>query len=126
MATGTVAITYSKSRTIRSVTWSWIATAGGAAGDVAVGISGEILRVVTNPGSPAPSDNYDITIVDDDGFDVCAGLAQNRDTVNTESFVPLTGDGTTTNQRFAVDGTLTLAVSNAGSGGAGTVTVYYR
>lgn len=45
---------------------------------------GTIVAVVTDPGSPAPTDNYDFTLVDGNGLDRLNGAGQNRDTVNSE------------------------------------------
>src|SRR3990167_1003625 len=47
-------------------------------------ISGELLALETNPGSPAPTANYDITITDEDGLDVLHGVGANRHTTDTE------------------------------------------
>jgi hypothetical protein len=38
----------------------------------------------TNPGSGPPTDNYDITLVDADTYDLAGGLLMNRDTSTTE------------------------------------------
>ena len=38
----------------------------------------------TNPGSTAPTDNYDISINDADSYDIAGTLLNNRDTSNTE------------------------------------------
>lgn len=45
---------------------------------------GKILAVETNPGSPAPTDNYDVTLIDSDGVDRLKGVANNRDTTTSE------------------------------------------
>jgi hypothetical protein len=64
------------------------------AGDASVpattieGVRGRLVRLVTNPGVPAPSDNYDFVLNDADGFDVLDGAGTNRDQSNTEE-VPL-------------------------------------
>ncbi len=52
--------------------------------DLSTKISGFILALETNPGSPAPTDNYDIVLNDADGHDVLEGKGANRDTANTE------------------------------------------
>lgn len=46
---------------------------------------GRLIAIETNPGSPAPTDNYDITLVDSEGFDRLGGAGANRDTSTTES-----------------------------------------
>ena len=60
-----------------------------------------LYRVVTNPGTTAPTDNYDITVDDADGLDMCGGDCANRDTANTEKvqlvlFEPVLGNVTIT------------------------------
>ncbi len=46
--------------------------------------AGVILSIATNPGSPAPTDNYDITLVDQDGLDRLNGAGADRDTTTSE------------------------------------------
>lgn len=47
-------------------------------------VRGELIRMVTNPGSPAPSTNYDFVLTDVDGFDVLDGAGANRSATVTE------------------------------------------
>lgn len=48
-------------------------------------------QLVTNPGSPAPTDNYDITaIATNTGLDLLGGNGANRDTSTTETAAPAT------------------------------------
>lgn len=70
------------------------------------GITGWYLySVETNPGTTAPTDDYDIAITDADGFDVAGGLLANRDTANTEK-VYLGSVGYP-----VIDGSWTLAIT---------------
>lgn len=83
----------------REITMSW--TADAAAGTVPATattwpINGWILKVTTNPGTTAPTDNYDITLTDRDGFDVMNGLLVDRDTANTEAVYPTITQGAVT------------------------------
>lgn len=114
-------------------TWSWTSDSSGdvsgTVGTSTAAISGEILRCVTNPGSAAPSANYDIVINDADGIDVLAGQGANRHTTTSEHVKPGVPfkDGTTTSTApVCVNGTLTLVVSNAGDSKNGTVVLYTR
>lgn len=50
--------------------------------------AGCIAKVVTNPGSTAPTDNYDITLTDADDVDLMGGELADRDTANSEVAVP--------------------------------------
>lgn len=116
---------------VRKYTLAWVAHTDGAVDlDTDEPIAGEILRVVFDPGTPAPTANYDVLLKDEHGIDVLAGLGANRHTTSTEQIavpgVSMT-DGVTTSVRpFAVSGYLNLEVTNAGSGGAGTITLYVR
>jgi len=49
-------------------------------------ISGRIVAITTNPGSGAPTDNYDITLVSKlSGIDLLGGRGVDRDTTTTET-----------------------------------------
>ena len=83
----------------------------------------EVYDAMTNPGSTAPTDNYDITIENSDG-DVFGGALANRDTANTEWTPPYHGGAYVT---VPVDGTLTHTLSNNSVNSATGVTrVYFR
>ena len=85
-------------------------------------VDGYIFMVVTDPGATAPTDNYDITLLDSDGVDVMGGELANRDTANTEQAVPKIGNAYGT--RF-VRGPVTLTISNNSQNAAvGEVIIY--
>lgn len=91
--------------------------------------SGIIERVVFNPGATAPTDLYDVTITDDQGVDVLAGQGANLSTSATSHVKPGIPfkDGTTTSVApVVIDDTLTLNITNAGSGKVGAIVVYLR
>jgi hypothetical protein len=119
---GTVSISYSdSSQSIRSVTWSWTSDASGnVSGTDTKAIAGQALKWVTNPGSVAPTDNYDIVVNDADGLDVASGLLANRDTANSEVVYPAA------DTYHCFDGPLSLSISAAGNATTGTLTMYYR
>lgn len=99
-----------------------VALHGGRRGDLQTtyAYNGVIQRLVTDPdGSAAPTDDYDITITDEDGYDVLMGAGANRDTATTEQ-VLATSLGCVANDK------LTLNVANAGSAKAGVVVLYIR
>ena len=55
------------------------------------GKGGRLLQMITNPGTTAPQDNYDITLTSE-GADMLLGGGANRDTANTEiAFVESNG-----------------------------------
>ena len=91
-------------------------------------INGIIARVTTVPdGTTAPTDNYDVTLVDQDSVDLFFGYGADRDATATESFVPLisqTEDGINFQRcTVAVAAKVTLTVANAGSGGKGKIII---
>lgn len=57
----------------------------------AIPMCGKVARVVTIPGTPAPTDNWDFTLVDSQtsALDVLGGAGANRDTANAEQFLPV-------------------------------------
>jgi hypothetical protein len=104
-------------------TLAWTSTAGGAVSSNAFSVKrGDLIQAKFVPGSPTPSNLYDVTLVDQDGFDVLDGLGANLS--NTS---PSVIAGPTPPIGF-VDGTQTLdlVVANAGSAKAGTVTLWVR
>lgn len=107
---------------VKKVSWAWTSTSGGAAdGQTVASYNGAIERLVTVPagGGSAPTDNYDITITDEDGVDVLMGAGADRDTANTEQ-VNASSLGVVANDR------LTLNVAAAGNAKSGTVHLYIR
>lgn len=105
---------------------AWTSTALGAVTATVPGVVGTIGRVSFVPGSPTPTTLYDITLKDEDGFDVLAGLGGDLSVAATTSKVPLIGDGTTTQQPVLVNGTMTLAITNAGASKQGVLRLYMR
>jgi hypothetical protein len=110
-------------RIVNSLTLEWTSDGSGAASVVSGDVRGVILRIVTNPGAAAPTDNYDATLTDADGIDVAAGLLANRHTTNSQSVWPV---DSTSGLPFAVSGPLTLTIAAAGSAKNGTVVIYFR
>lgn len=122
MAAGTVTTTEERLANVSKITFAWTAGTGGdagtASGQTTYPYSGVLLRVVTFPGTGGtqPTDNYDLTLTDEDGVDVAAGLLANRDDTNAE--------WVTSGLGAVVGDKLTINVTNAGSGKAGTCEVY--
>ena len=102
---------------VKKIKWSWTSATGGtASGATTNTYTGKVRRVVTDPdGTAAPTDDYDITITDDDGIDVLDGNGANRDTATNEVIAP---------SGIIVGSKLTLNVANAGAEKAGVVYVY--
>jgi hypothetical protein len=91
-------------------------------------VRGFITRVITTPGSGGdqPTDDYDLTCLDEQGVDVFKTLGGNRDDTNVEDFSPAEpmSDGTYISPLpVHVDGTLQLVVANAGDTKKGEVVI---
>ena len=112
---GTLTVAYGGEKKLQTVTVDWTSDASGDA-DVLVYMEGAIVRVVTNPGATAPSANYDITLVDADGFDLASSNLLNRHTSTTEQWIP-------TAYPFHTP-SFTFTVANAGDSKIGTCTLY--
>ncbi len=116
MAAAVVAVVQGdKSARIVKSTMTWTSSDTGAATGTAY-IDGAIVRVVTNPGGTAPTDDYDLTIIDSDGVDLLAGEGANRDTSTSEQIFP-------TNTPFH-NGIVTVTIANAGDTKDGVVSIY--
>jgi len=108
-------------------TITWTSDGSGNASVSVPRLVGTLVRVVTDPGAAAPTDDYDIVLNDEAGIDILAGQGANRDTANSEHFCPGVAlkDGTTTQTvPPTVAGDCTLVVSNAGSAKNGTVYLF--
>ena len=112
-----MASTHGTTRGMNVVRTTWLSDAAGDASETLPIISGNIRRIVTNPGAAAPTDDYDVVVNDVDGVDVAADALADRDTANTEQVIP--------DPAIAVDGVLTVVVSNAGNAKGGDVVLYY-
>ncbi len=122
---GTVTVTEEIFGTVKKIKFQWTsgidADAGLATKTTNNAYSGEIIRLVTIPGTDAnaPTDNYDLVINDEDSTDVLMGAGANRDTLNIEQ-VLASSLGCVANDK------LSLSISNAGNVKQGTVIVYIR
>ena len=72
---------------------------------------GLIMAMETNPGTPAPTANYDITLVDAEGLDSLQGLGANRHTSNSEKAI-IVYSGTSLYVPVSVSDVLTLNITN--------------
>lgn len=124
MAAGTVTVNEETFGSVKKISFTWVsgtaAESGTASGTTTHAYNGVIERLVTVPdGADAPTDNYDITITDEDDTDVLMGAGADRDTANTEQ-VLASSLGCVANDK------LTLNVTNAGDAKKGTVYLYLR
>jgi hypothetical protein len=119
---GTVTTAETTYTSVKKVVFSWTSTAGGVAdGTTTAAYSGALIGLTTIPAAAgaAPTDNYDITVVDADGHDVLLGTGTDRDTANTEHVAGTSLAG-------VAGSALTLHVTNAGASKQGTVILYIR
>lgn len=109
--------------------FTWIAHTDGTFTSVASGvaINGYIVKVITNPGSTAPTALYDITLTNTDGEDVVHGALANRSATATEAIVPIPADNATVYGAAPTYGIITLNISNNSvNSGNGTVSILYE
>jgi hypothetical protein len=121
---GTVVLTEETFGTVKKITCAWTSENGGGdagkAGKTTTNAySGEVIRLVTDPGSTAPTDNYDVYVYDEDGMDVLMGAGVDRDTADTEQ-VLASSLGCVANDK------LTFYVENAGDAKVGKIYLYIR
>ena len=107
--------------TVKLIKLEWTSDASGDAdATTTTAIDGECLLFGTDPsGASAPTDNYDITITDEDGLDVLVGAGADRDTANIE-YVQGSSLGVCAGTK------LTITVSNAGSSKSGVAYLFVR
>lgn len=105
------------------VSVAWTSDGSGNATASLIKLRGWIVKVITYPGSAAPTDDYDIKLKDSTGFDVLGSVLNDRDTSNTEQIpTPNSGVSIVT----YVNGDYTFDVSNAGSAKNGTCVFYIK
>jgi hypothetical protein len=113
------------SKRVEIVTTSWVADdAAATVPTLSLELKGFVLKVVTNPGSTAPTANYDISVTDpeDSALDAMATLLNNRHTSTTEQVYPLISGAACP---IFLCGTYGIAVANnAVNSATGTITFY--
>lgn len=103
-------------REAEKVTLTWVSAADGSA-TATVSLYGWLIKAVTDPaaGGSAPTDNYDITLVQD-GVDAAGGTLADRDTANNEQAYTFV-TGAPTPIFLAGDHTFTIAAAGDSKGG---------
>jgi len=110
-------------------------TTGSVAGTTTK-ISGELIKIVTDPGSDAPTANWDVVLTDEEGVDLSihmddvaiAALIARHTTTSLETYLPLedtAGTGRVGAWPVVCD-KLTVTVNNAGNSKTGQIILYYR
>lgn len=110
---GTVTLTHYTLGNIRRINFSVVADAAdGSVPDTALPkFQGRLLALHTNPGATAPTNLYDITLIDGDGLDRLQSVGLNRATATSEQ-VPVVYASTSVNPPVSIDETLTLTFAN--------------
>ena len=85
-------------------------------------INGFIVAFVTNPGSAAPTADYDPVLTNTDGVDVSGGALTDRHTSTSQLVMPLVNSEAV---RLPVLGALTFDITNAGNSKNGVLDIYY-
>ena len=121
---GTVTVTEETFGTVKKIKFDWTsnsADGGKATKTTTKAYTGEIIRLVTVPGTAgdAPDLNYDVILYDEDTTDVLMSAGLNRHTSNTEQ-VLASSLGCVANDK------LSLSIADAGNANTGTVCVYIK
>jgi hypothetical protein len=108
-----VTVTHATVGHVRRIVVDWTADSGDGSVTATVlpAFEGRIAELTTNPGAVAPTDNYDITLVDAEGIDRLQGLGIDRDTANTE-YRPIVYSGSTIHPPVCQADVLTLTIAN--------------
>ncbi len=110
---GTVTLTHYTVGHVRKIVADWVADAanGSVPDTVLPAFEGRLAELTTDPGATAPTDLYDLTLVDGDGVDRLQGLGANRSATVTQS-VPIVYSGSTVHPPVGIWDTLTLKLAN--------------
>jgi hypothetical protein len=112
-------------RGVEIVTVDWVADASAATvPNLTITLDGYLVKVVTNPGSTAPTDLYDITLGDpeDSNLDAAGGLLANRATTTTQQVYTLVSGASSP---LLLAGDYTLAISNNAVNSASGRIIFY-
>ena len=78
----------------------------------------------TDPGPVNPTASYDVTVTDDDGYDLLGGAGANRSATNTERVLPIVASGIV--GTVAVNGNTTINITgNSVNSAQTTITLFF-
>jgi len=111
---------------LKCLSLSWTSSSVGAFTDYTTKkIDGLVIMVLTDPdGTAKPTDNYDITLKNANGYDIMGGVLGNRNQTSTEVRRPYNTEEAAY-MSVPVDGSLALAISNMGNSKQGVVKIYF-
>lgn len=107
-------------REVEKISVAWTCDASGNATGTIENMYGFIIKAVTDP-TDGPTDNYDITLIDENGMDALGDALLNRDTTTTEQAYP---GVTNASVPVFVCGDHTFTVANAGVSKSGSCVFY--
>lgn len=121
-AAGSITDTSSSVNAIGQITKhsiAWTSDAGGAVSGNTISVQAGRLRQVKfiPDGTTAPTDLYDVTLLDADGADVLVGNGANQSATVAAWYLPA-------NPIFIDAGDLTPTIANAGNAKKGTIILY--
>jgi len=126
---GTANVEYSRpstTNTVGFVSMNWTSSATGLVTKVLDwDIGGTLTKVVTNPGTTAPTSGHLITMIDEDGVDIFNSLGALSTTATVTHYIQSSGKVTGAVQQ-TFRGLLTLTVTGAGTSKVGKTTMYFR
>ena len=106
---------------IQKISWDWLSASDGTVSSAAFGAyMGKIVKAIlaSDSGGTAPTNLYDVTIEDEDGYDVLSG--EGADVTSAATVYLVDPDKCL----WVRSNSLTLKVANAGDAKGGVVTLY--
>lgn len=122
-------LTYDDSGLYRKIIADFVAV-GGVASATTKKIAGRLVKVMTDPGTPAPTASWDLTLTDSTGVNLflscanAAALVARSATVTEETYLLLSSGGIPLASSIVVNDVLTIGVANANVG-AGRIVYYW-
>ena len=108
---------------IQKISWDWLSASDGTVSSAAFGAyMGKIVKAIlaSDSGGTAPTNLYDVTIEDEDGYDVLSG--EGADVTSAATVYLVDPDKCL----WVRSNSLTLKVANAGDAKGGVVTLYIQ
>ncbi len=122
--TGTIAVTTSEDGPLSKYSCAWTSAAGGTVTECGVTLkAGQLVQVIMTPGATTPTDDYDVTLLTEDGEDDLLG-GGGTDCSNTLTKVVGLGPGAGDLPIWIPSGTYWPTVANAGNAKTGTIDIY--
>jgi hypothetical protein len=123
MAGSAAVFTETTFSSVKKVVCAWTAddATGAVSGTTSAVYDGKLIGLSTVPAAAgdAPTDYYDVTVTDVDGWDVLLGAGADREPANTEHVAEASLGA-------AAGSKLTVNVTNAGNSKKGTVILWIR